>query len=302
MSQYKENKLKQYIETSTVIPINENLKIRLPKEYLEKYKLGVYDNAIKHWQGCIEEIQSIKINYPSNAKPIFYIYIVLDNQFVELLNFPKELVTKGGGKPISAYDLDSYSCAYGTSSNLMENKNDLSISQKTNCLHELAHLIQSMFFSDQNQYLGEGFAETIVFYILGYDEIYLEHRNLLTVLKEEQILTVKELIELGNQRQFHPPRLIPHSTCSFEITYISSYLFVRGIIKKIEEKYGVDKFEASQKFLEMIRSLNRISEWLVFDIASFLGLPKEILLYGKELQLNVLSELKENIQENKIIR
>lgn len=39
-------------------------KIRLPKEYLEKYKLGVYDNALKHWNECIEEICSIRINYP----------------------------------------------------------------------------------------------------------------------------------------------------------------------------------------------------------------------------------------------
>lgn len=200
--------------------------------------------------------------------------------------------TKSGGKLVSAYDLDSYSCAYGTSNNLLENKSELSTSKKTNRLHELAHLIHSIFFF-VNQYLEEGYAETYVFYILGYEDIFLEHRHLLENLKEEQILTVRELIELGNQRKFHPPRLIPHSTCSFEITYISSYLFVRGVIEKIEEKYGVDKFEANQMFLEMIKSSEYISEWLVFDIASFLDLPKEMLLYSKDLQLNILLELNE---------
>lgn len=92
------------------------------------------------------------------------------------------------------------------------------------------------------------------------------------------MLKVRELIELRNQRKFHPTRLISHSTCSFEITYISSYLFVRGVIEKIEEKYGVDKLYKGM---------------LVFDIASFLDLPKEMLLYAKDLQLNILSELNE---------
>ncbi len=142
MNNYEENKFEKYIDTSIVIPINEHLKIRLPKEYLEKYKRGIYNNALKNWELCIEEILQLKIKFPSNANPIFYIYIAPDNQFVELLNFPKELGTNGGGKPVFSYDLDSYPYAYGTSSNLMENKGKLTISEKTNILHELAHLIK----------------------------------------------------------------------------------------------------------------------------------------------------------------
>lgn len=128
MKPYEENKLfRKYIEESIVISINEHLKIRLPKSYLEKYKSGLYANALQNWNACIEEIKQLNINYPSNAHPIVYMYIVPNNQFVELLNFPKEIATKGGGKPVVSYDLESFPYAYGTSSNLMENCSDLSI-------------------------------------------------------------------------------------------------------------------------------------------------------------------------------
>ncbi len=271
----------------------------MPKEYLEKYKQGIYNNALKHWNECIEEIRSLEIKYPSNAQPIFYIYIVPNDAIVELLDFPKKLGTKSGGKPVLAYDLDSYSSAYGTSSNLMENINNFSVSRKAIHIHELAHLVQGMFFS-KNQFLEEGFAETLAFYILGYEKIFEEHRHLLESLDEEQILTVKELIKLGNEHKFHPQRLIPNSSCSFEITYISSYLFVRGLIEKIEEKYRIDKFTAMQTFLEMIRTVKCFDEWLVFDIASFLDLPKEMLLYRKEIQMCTLLRIEGN-EKNKMI-
>lgn len=171
-------------------------------------------------------------------------------------------------------------------------------------LHELAHLVHSMFFMNKNQFLGEGFADTVVFYILDYEEIFPEYKSMLENLKEEQILSANELINLGKQHKFHPTPLIPNSTCSFEITYISSYLLVRGIIQKIEEKYNVDKFMAMQKFLEIMRTIKCYEAWLVFEIAEILGLSKETLLYGKEMQMAVLSEIIElsNQKRNGIIK
>ena len=198
MNQYEEDKLKKYLENSTIVAVNENLKLRLTPEFLEKYKLGLYKETLEDWTECIEEIEKVGIKYPANAKPIFYIYIVPDNQFIKLLNYPVELATNGGGKPVKAYDLDSFIFAYGTSNNLMENRKKMSIERKINQLHELAHLVHDMFF-EKEKYLQEGFADTFALYILEYEKVYPEYIKILRTLKEEQILTARELIDLfGN--------------------------------------------------------------------------------------------------------
>ena len=42
----------------------------------------------------------------------------------------------------------------------------------------------------------------------------------------------------------------------------------------------------------MLYSSNYINAWLIFDIADFLGLDRNQLLTGKELQLSVLEDIK----------
>ena len=286
MPQYEEDKLKKYLEGSSVVEINKSLKLRLTSEFLEKYELGLYRDALENWIECIEEIKNVGIKYPANANPIFYIYVVPDNQFIELLNYPVEIATNGGGNPVKAYDLDSFFVAYGTSNNLMENRKKMSVERKINQLHELAHLVHNMFF-EKEIYLKEGFTDTFALYILEYEKVYPEYIKILRTLKEEQILTARELIELGNNKKFHTPPLLPSKICSSEITYISSYLLVRGMIETIEERNHINKIQATQQFLEMMRNTRCWNEWLIFEIADFLNIPKEMLLTEKELQMKV---------------
>lgn len=84
--------------------------------------------------------------YPANANPIFYVYIVPDNNFQELLNFPLNRNTKGGGRPVTCFDLDGFSTAYGISNNLLENRGKSSLMTKENNIHEFAHLVHGIFF------------------------------------------------------------------------------------------------------------------------------------------------------------
>ena len=90
--------------------------------------------------------------------------------------------------------------------------------------------------------------------------------------------------------------LVPNSTCSFRSSYVSSYLFVRGIVEKIMEDKGLSKGKALEEFLNIVRIAKHSGgEYLVFDIADTLGMDKEELLLTKNIQLKA----KESIAKSK---
>ena len=290
MSGYKVNELKQYIEKSELIIVTENLHIRLSKELLEKYNQGLYDGKIKMMLDDIKEVKELGIKYPGNANPVFYIYIAPDDRFRELLSYPHNHPHKYGGRPVKSYDLDGFNSAYGMSSNLLENGNTRNIMSKVNNIHELAHLVESAF-SEKDRFIAEGFAETVPLYTMNYESVFDEHREMLKTIKEEQIFSAQQLIERSENSNFNGPAIIPNKSCSFDLSYISSYLFVRGCVEKIASKFGLDKVQATQKFAEIVRQSTCSKQWLVYDIANAIGVPQEELLTGKEMQLNVIKNI-----------
>ncbi len=301
MEEFKKDKLREYIYNSELRVYNENIKVRLSPELAVKYDKGLYDNYLKYTSECYELLLNLNLKYPSNAKPIYYLYIVPFDQYVELLRFPDKFNNgTGGGKPVKCYDLDGFTDAFGISDNLCENfiKEEKGIAYYENEIHELSHLLHTNFFIN-NKILEEGFAETIPLYILDLQKQYTSHTEALIKLDEKQILTAKELLEEEANYMFGATEILPNKTCSFRLSYISSYLFVRGCIKRIEEKYKINKVDSLQKFLEMLYSSNYINAWLIFDIADFLGLDRNQLLTGKELQLSVLEDIKNEYNKGK---
>ena len=290
MDEYKVSELKKYIEKSELIIINERLRIRLSNELLKKYNDGLYVNGISQILECIKKIDSLGIKYPASANPIFYIYIVPDEEFRELLNFPASIKRNGGGKPVLSYDLDGFNEAYGISSSLLENIKELDIMNFVNDIHELAHLVHSMFFN-KSRLLTEGFAEALPLYTLDYENLFDEHREMLKFLGEDQILSANQLLELANKSNFDAGAIIKNRSCSFDLSYVSAYLFVRGCMEIIENKFEFDKVQATQKFLEIVKQSNCNNQWLVYDIAEAIGIEKEELLDGKKMQLNVIKGL-----------
>lgn len=117
---------------------------------------------------CLNMINTLEIKYPGNANPVFYIYIVPDDNYSKLLKIPSTFDKgKGGGKPVRCYDLDGFNSAYGLSQNMLENKldKDKNISRIENKIHELSHIIHSQFFLI-NQTICEGFAEALPLFAL----------------------------------------------------------------------------------------------------------------------------------------
>lgn len=288
MQTYKINPLQKYIIESKVIVINDYFKVRIANSLYEKYTKKNYDNGIKCFSNYINEIKNLNIKYPGNANPIFYIYIVPNDTFKELLGFDNDLDIFGGGRPVIAHELDSFPNAYGVSSNIIEKRNNQSIMQNVNSLHEIAHLIHSVFYQYKNRFISEGIADVIPLYILDYESKFPAYLECIKELTEDKILSAKELINCENSFDRDP--LIKNGSCSFSITYISSYLFIRGCVETIENTLKINRIEALQKLLEILKISTCINEWGVFDIANAIGIPQETLLYDKDMQLKIIKK------------
>lgn len=291
---YEKNKLKEYIKNSELRVFNKDIKVRLSKELAIKYDKGYYNEYLNNISKYIKMIKKLNIKYPGNAKPVLYVYIVPDNNYRELLEIPEKYDNgKGGGKPVMCYDLDGFSSAYGLSQNILENKNkETDISKVENEIHELSHIVHSQFFN-KNLIISEGFAEALPLYGLNMEKDFTEHKNALLNLEEEQILSVQEILKLEKDGTFGIETILQNKTCSFRISYISSYLFVRGCMEIIAKKFDLKKEDAVQRFLEIVRESECINEWLIFDIADALDLSREELLNGKQIELEVLKSLLE---------
>lgn len=291
---YEKNKLKEYIKNSELRVFNKDIKVRLSQELAIKYDKGYYNEYLNNISKYIKMIKKLNIKYPGNAKPVLYVYIVPDNNYRELLGIPEKYDNgKGGGKPVMCYDLDGFSSAYGLSQNILENKNkETDISKVENEIHELSHIVHSQFFN-KNLIISEGFAEALPLYGLNMEKDFTEHKNALLNLEEEQILSVQEILKLEKDGTFGIETILQNKTCSFRISYISSYLFVRGCMEIIAKKFDLKKEDAVQRFLEIVRESECINEWLIFDIADALDLSREELLNGKQIELEVLKSLLE---------
>ena len=293
---YKKDYLRKYIRSSELRVFSNNIKVRLSKELTEKYDQGNYENSLNFIDKCFAMISKLNIKYPGNANPSLYIYIVPDENYQKLLNFPEKFALgKDAGKPVICYDLDGFNNAYWLSQNKLKNKSfeNITIAKIENEIHELAHVIHSQFFS-KNQTICEGFAEMLPLHGLGLEDVFEEHKNILNSLDSSKILTAKELLNSENNGSYGNEQLLPGGTCSFRLSYISSYLLVRGCVEQIVATYSCSKESAIQLFLEIVKTSIYWGESLIYDMADAIEFSRESLLNGKELQLKVLEKLSLN--------
>jgi hypothetical protein len=171
---YRLHPLNVYIKNSELRDVNNRLRVRLSPELAKKYDAGIYETGLKNFTRYIAEIDSLELKYPGRAEPIYYVYIVPDEDFHELLDYPYPQRT-GGGRPVHSLDLDSFSAAYGTSQNVLASADvNPNIMRQENLIHEFAHLSIETFF-DKDSWVDEGFAEIFPLWALGYEEKFSEH-------------------------------------------------------------------------------------------------------------------------------
>ena len=300
---YERDELREYIKNSELRIFNKKIKIRLSSELAKKYDKGIYTNYLIRLQKELEMLEKLQIKYPSNAKPFLYLYIVPDDNFIKLLQVPSTFSKgkKSGGKAVACYDLDGFNLAFGLSQNCLENKdiNNKEIERIENEIHELSHIILGQFMAE-NQAISEGVAEALPLFGLDLEEEFLSHQEVLVSLDKDKIYSMKELIKKSRERTYGDDPILPGKSCSFRLSYLSSYLFVRGIMEIISEKYCLSKESSIQYFLEILKtcSIRCSNECLIYDIANALELPEEKLLMEKNMQEKAIHSILEKYSEN----
>ena len=266
--------------------------IRLSKNLLAKYKAGVYKNYINDILNNIKHINGLGLKYPANAKPVFYLYIVPDDNFKELLGYPlSRAASITGSKPVTCYDLDGFNTALGMSSNYLENRGSINIMATVGNIHELAHLVHNMFFRAGEWFLAEGFAEALPLYVMDYENKFDKHREALKSLSKNQLLSAQQLMGFRTKDSFNGRPIIPNGYSGYDQSYISSYLFVRGCLEMIADKFKLNRAQATQKLLEIIKFAGYGKQWLVMYLADQIGVSQKDLLEGTDMQFDVIKQL-----------
>jgi hypothetical protein len=290
---FSPGKLREYINGSELRVVNEGFRARMSANLAAKWDAGAYANGVARLASYIDEIKALGIVYPGRANPVFYLYLVPDSEFMELLSFPHK-GGKCGGRPVACFDLDGFGDAYGESQNMEENKSPEpeSISKKVNYIHEFAHLVHGQFFRGSRT-LAEGFAEALPLYTMNCETQFAEHGAVVKSMADDKIFTMRELLQMQKNGDFGMTTRAPGKSCSFDWAYISSYLAVRGLIARIGKKFGLNKTAATQKFLEIARasSSQYSNEWLILDMAAAIGIASDELLDGKTLQSESRAEI-----------
>ena len=276
--------LKEYIKNSELRVVNDRFRVRLSADLAKKYDNGVYKNALNLLISHIDAINSLKIKYPNGENPVLYMYVVPDKNFAELLAYPYK-DRRGGGRPVDSFEKDGFSAAYGTSQNMLANHSETeSVSQRENSIHEFAHMVHGMFFNTHLPILGEGFAEVIPLYSLKMEEQFDEHRNVIINMDDAQIFTVRDMYKMCQDGSFYTKNRVPNKSCSFDWSYISSYLFVRGYIMQIAKKFRINRLKATQKFLDIMYDIQRDGVGLFVDMAAVIDMQPDELIDSKKLQ------------------
>ena len=284
--------LREYIKQSEHRVIIDGLFCaRMSSDIAKKFDAGEYNAQIDEHKKCINELNKMQIKYPSNAKPVFYLYVVPDENFAELLQYPYKN-RKGGGKPVNSYDMDGFNTAYASSQNLLLSDKPVGVSQHVNNIHEYAHLIQGQFGHDA-QMFQEGFAELVPWYVMEYEKKNPMH---LTAMRSmNKIYTANELL---SSVDFTSGRL-PNMTCSFQPSYMSSYLWVRAVVEHMRSKFNLSRVSVIQKFLELYRDIKFGKQLFVKELAKEIGMDADKLLNSTEYQNAVLKQIEtENVLEN----
>ena len=136
---------------------------------------------------------------------------------------------------------------------------------------------------------GEGFAELIPWYALEYEKRVPEH--FIAMKSMEKIYTANELLEsvAFSDR-------VSGKTCSFQPSYMSSYLLIRAIVDFIRVKYKLSRFLAVQKFLELCSVSKYRKQWFFDELAEIIGMNSDKLLNSTEYQIKMLKQIEKEIK------
>ena len=126
---------------------------------------------------------------------------------------------------------------------------------------------------------------------MDYEAQFDEHRAIIANMKPNDIISVSDMINMCREKTFGRETRIPNKTVSFDWSYISAYLFVRGYMARLAQIHNLNRIAATQLFLETVRASQYSCEWLFTDLGHAIGMAPNEILDGKELQLLAQSDI-----------
>ncbi len=254
-----------------------------------------------------EEIISLKEKGLNIKDPICFSFFVLPDEQIwndDQLRSGKRLRDmRAAGKISDAYPLDTvYPNALQV--NWSWFKDGYTSSEQQNirtqvcALHELSHGFHGAYFWTNLGNIGEGFAEMLPYYLMDMELKDTEHAQEITHLKTDDLKLLADLNERGIFADGYPTE---NQTVQNLKSYQSMYLWMVGYMKRIEDYYHMDKFQATNFVLKKFSQIaqfpdsDKRMEWIahIADIDN----PKD-MLFGTILQQEGLNHIRNTFQIN----
>ncbi len=283
--------LADFLQDSEVRIVNDNLHFRMLPAVAKNYDHGMYDAAVDMWVDLVAEISRIGIRSPDKKKKVFYIYFVPDDFYSHMSGYENTL-----GKPEVGADADGfvYALCYLQQVLLPGTQTDkLNLFNRVTKLHELSHLVHSVFGKNPF-WFGEGVAEIVPWYLLGYEKRIPTHLKWMRALP--QIYTLEDF---SNGQGFSREK-VEKKISSYRTGYVSMYLITRAIVSGIAKKLKISPVAAVQKFLDLWHNAGAISGHEFTELcANIAGMDAHRLIYTTYYQNIVLDDIQKEITSDK---
>ena len=277
-------KMKDY----KIFDVTDNLRIALKDDMLEQYyKNSAGKNFVKTMGILANNIVSLPINF---KQPLRFSFLVLPTgkEFSSAVGLPIE-----DGMCEAPVQLDenyplSLCVDYNWFANGFKNPD---FKSRVGLTHELAHIVHGGYFRNLGQ-ISEGFAEMLPHYLMGYDERNLKHQKAIVSFQEKDMLNMDFLNQKG---MFAVDEINGRETQQLK-SYMSAYLWMLAYIKRIENIYELDKFEATSFVLNEFSKIDNFN-WddKTTAIADIVKMPKDEIMNeltlqkeGKQYVLNII--------------
>lgn len=277
-------KMKDY----KIFDVTDNLRIALKDDMLEQYYTNsAGKNFVKTMGTLANNIVSLPINF---KQPLRFSFLVLPTgkEFSSVVGLPIE-----DGMCEAPVQLDenyplSLCVDYNWFANGFKNPD---FKSRVGLTHELAHIVHGGYFRNLGQ-ISEGFAEMLPHYLMGYDERNLKHQKAIVSFQEKDMLNMDFLNQKG---MFAVDEINGRETQQLK-SYMSAYLWMLAYIKRIENIYELDKFEATSFVLNKFSKIDNFN-WddKATAIADIVKMPKDEIMNeltlqkeGKQYVLNII--------------
>lgn len=236
--------------TFEVIDAGEFLKLALLPDMAEKYKNSDCGQSFAKVMGeYAQEVASLPLSYLK--KPVFGFVVLPQGKIFQSLSncpFPK------GMCGIKAQMDDTFVRSLAVDEIWFEQGfSEVPTSeQKIGLIHELSHIIHGAYFQRMGC-LGEGFAELLPHYLMKVDNA--KHDALIKTIDIDKLPVLGFLNQNGMFANPEDKKL----RAQYRTSYLSAYLWMFAYIKRIEKKYGLDKFAATHFFLTHFAELDKMS-------------------------------------------